>query len=195
MLLGETMNAQIASLHERMAQGGDWRAFRDEIAALLEQATTEAEYVALLEAHKNLAAVAKYAFDPESYEKLSPVVSAEYRYFLIKEATEGHLINPVHLERITRREVGAGRLSPDDDFRQHAVAGAQVLGDTAELNAHRCRRGDWFCYGTISASIVSAAVLPRLDLSPWWLIPAGLVAGWFLNEHERKHPPKASMQR
>jgi len=51
------MRPEIASLHERMKQGGDWRAFRDEIASLHAAATTEEEYVTLLEAHRNLVAV------------------------------------------------------------------------------------------------------------------------------------------
>jgi hypothetical protein len=42
------MKSEIASLHERMAQGGDWRSFRDEIAMLHSEATSEEEYVALL---------------------------------------------------------------------------------------------------------------------------------------------------
>jgi hypothetical protein len=49
-----------------MKQGGDWRAFRDEIASLHAAATTEEEYVTLLEAHRNLVAVAKYAYDGDN---------------------------------------------------------------------------------------------------------------------------------
>jgi hypothetical protein len=60
------MMPEIASLHERMAKGGDWRIFRDEIAALHAQAKTEEEFVTLLEAHKNLVAVGKFAFDEET---------------------------------------------------------------------------------------------------------------------------------
>ena len=107
-----------------MAKGGDWRAFRDEIAALHAEATTEEEYVALLEAHQKLAAVGKYAFDDETYAKLLPVAAAEYRLFLSREAMEDGNINPVVLERITRREFEAGRLNANDEFRKLAMAGA-----------------------------------------------------------------------
>lgn len=48
------MKPDIASIHDRMAQGGDWREFRDKIAALHAEATTEEEFVPLLEAHSNL---------------------------------------------------------------------------------------------------------------------------------------------
>ena len=56
------MRPEIASLHERMKQGGDWRAFRDEIVALHAAATTEEEYVTLLEAHRALVATAAAGF-------------------------------------------------------------------------------------------------------------------------------------
>lgn len=127
------MKPEIASLHDRMAQGGDWRTFRDEIAARHSEATTEEEYVALLEAHRKLVAVAKFAYDDQTYTKLLSITAAEYRMFLNKEAMQDGLINPVLLERVTRREVEAGRLDPDDEFRTMSVAGAAVLGDSAGI--------------------------------------------------------------
>ena len=179
------MKPDIASLKERMAKGGDWRAFRDEIAALHEKASTVDEYVALLEAHKNLVSVGKFAFDEETYAKLLPIAVAEYRMFLNKEAMDGGLINPTSLERITRREVEAGRLDPDDDFRKLSVAGAAVLGDSAALTTHHCRRGNWFFYGVVAATILSAG-LPLISMSPFWLLLVGLFGGWYINERERK---------
>lgn len=179
------MNLEIASLHERMAKGGDWHAFRDEIAALHEKAATEEEYVTLLEAHRNLVAVGKFAYDDETYAKLLPIAAAEYRMFLNKEALENGSINPALLERITRREVEAGRLDADDDLRKLSVAGASVLGDSAEETTHRCRRGDWFFYGFVIAATLSVG-LTLVPLSPFWLIVPGLVGGWYINERERK---------
>lgn len=179
------MKPEIASLHERMGQGGDWRAFRDEIAALQAEATTEEEYVTLLEAHKHLVAVGKLAYDAETYAKLLPITAAEYRAFLNKEAMDDGRINPLLLERVTHREVKAGRLDPEDDFRKLAAAGASVFGDSAEINAHRCKQGDWFFYGTVSAATLATG-LALIPLSPLWLIVPGLLVGWFLNERERK---------
>jgi hypothetical protein len=86
------MRPEIASLDERMKQGGDWRAFRDEIASLHAAATTEEEYVTLLEAHRNLVAVGKYAYDEETYAKLLPIAEAEYKMFLTKESLEGDVL-------------------------------------------------------------------------------------------------------
>jgi hypothetical protein len=97
------LKPEIASLHERLSRGGDWRAFREEIAALHADATTEEEYVTLLEAHRKLVAVGKFAYNEETYAKLLPVAEAEYRMFLNKEATEDGAVNPVLLERITQR--------------------------------------------------------------------------------------------
>ena len=179
------MHPQISSLHDRMANGGDWRSFRDEIAALHEQAETEQEFVTLLEAHRNLVTVGQYAFDKETYAKLLPIAEAEYRMFLNKEATEGGLVNPALLERITRREVEAGRLAPDDEFGKLAAAGAAVLGDSREVTARRCRKGDWFFFGVLFSAGLSAG-LAFVPVSPLWLIVPGLVAGWYLNERERK---------
>ena len=99
------MRPDIASLHDRMSQGGDWREFQQEIAAIHAEACTEAEYVTLLEAHWNLLAVGEHAYDVETYAKLLPVAQAEYRMFLNKESMEDGVINPVLLECVTRREV------------------------------------------------------------------------------------------
>ena len=87
--------------------------------------------------------------------------------------------------RLARREVEAGRLDPEDDFRKLAAAGGAVLGDVGEFTAHRCKRGDFFFYGAACAAIL-ASVLVQFRLSPLWLIFAGLVIGWYLNEQERK---------
>lgn len=152
------MRPEIASLHERMKQGGDWRAFRDEIASLHAVATTEGEYVILLEAHHNLVPVGKHAYDEETYAKLLPIAEAEYKMLLNKESIEDDIINPVLLERVTRREAEAGRLDPNDDFRKFAVAGASVLGDSAEINAHRCKHlSPWVCCSDGSSTNVSAS--------------------------------------
>ena len=179
------MKPEIASLHERMSQGGDWRAFREEIAAFHAHASTEEEYVTLLEAHRKLVAVGKFAYDEETYAKLLPITEAEYRMFLSKEATEDGIVNPVLLERITRREVEAGRLDPNDNLRTLAASGASVLGDSAEITAHRCKQGDWFFYGMAVAAILAAG-FALVPLSPLWLIAVGLLVGWLLNERERK---------
>lgn len=179
------MKPDIASIHDRMAQGGDWREFRDEIAALHAEAETQEEFVTLLEAHSNLVAVGPHAYDAETWAKLLPITRGEYLNFLNREALEDGNINPVLLHRVTRREIAAGRMDPDDEHASLAAAGAAVLGDSAELIAHACRNGNYFFYGMAAAGIV-AFVLRYAHVSPLWLIAVGLLVGWYLNERERK---------
>jgi hypothetical protein len=179
------MKPEIASLHERMKKGGDWKTFRDEIVSLHAAATTEEEYVTLLEAHRNLIAVGKYAYNEETYAKLLPVAEAEYKMFLNKESMENDMINPMLLERVTRREVEAGRLAPNDELRKLAVAGSEVLGDTAEWRAHHCKHGNYFFYGMGSAAVLAFG-FSQIGFSPLWLIALGLLLGWFTNHHEHK---------
>lgn len=179
------MKPDIASIHDRMAQGGDWREFRDEIAALHAEAATEEDFVTLLEAHSNLVAVGPHAYDAETWAKLLPITRGEYLNFLNGEALEDGNINPALLDRITKREIAAGRMDPDDEHASLAAAGAAVLGDSAELTAHACRNGNYFFYGMAVAGIV-ASVLPYTHVSPLWLIAVGLLIGWYLNERERK---------
>lgn len=178
------MKPEIASLHERMSKGGDWRTFRDEIAALHATASTEEDFVRLLQAHRNLISVAQYTYDEETYAKLLPIAEAEYRSFLIREAMEDGTINPVLLDRVTRREVEAGRLDPKNEFRTLAKSGAAVFGDSAIDNAHRCRHGDWFAYGMTAAALI-AVVLASFSISPLWLIVVAFLVGWYVNERER----------
>ena len=50
---------------------------------------------------------------------------------LMVQALIGDRVDPDRLEYVTRREVEAGRLAADDDFRKLAAAGANVLGKSA----------------------------------------------------------------
>lgn len=179
------MLPEIASLRARMEAGGDWRGYRDEIAELHKRASTEEEYVTLLEDFAALAGYAEQEFESEVFERLKPVMRSEYKMFLNMEAMENGNIVAVKLERITRREVGAGRLNADDGLRQLAVDSASTMGETGDLNVHQCRRGDWLFYGAASAAVVAFG-LQYIDLSPLWIIPTALVVGFFPNDRERK---------
>jgi hypothetical protein len=166
-----------------MAQGGDWRAFRDEIASLHVQATTEEEYVSLLEAFHLLVLMGEEVYDAETWAALEPITRSEYRNFLHREALgPDGLINPALLGSITLREIEAGRLADDDEFAELAAAGAAVFGDSRLVAAPRTKRGDWFFYGMASASVL-AALLTRSGV-PLWLIAVGLLVGWYVNDRE-----------
>lgn len=177
------MNPEIASLHERMAQGGDWRAFQQEIQRLHKEARTQEECVMLLEAHRNLIAVAEHCFPSDTAAEIQKIGESEYRHFLNIEAMEGDLINPIMLDRITAREVAAGRLPPDDEFRQFAEAGGSVLGDSADRLYDR-RLGD-----RIGMAGLALGALAFFLISKTFgviVIIVGMGAGWFINEKRKK---------
>ena len=176
------MHPEIASIHGRLEKGGDWMDFRNEIARLHGEATTQDEYVTLLEAHHRLVAVAEHCFEPEKCAQIRQIAFGEYKMFLNVEAMEDGVINPVMLDRITRREVEAGRLAEGDGLRQLASAGV-TLGDSADSKFDR-KVGDWVGLSSVALGIVAGL------LSNWrvGLIVAilGMGLGWFLNERSRK---------
>ena len=180
------MLPEIASLNERMAHGGDWMNWREEIVDLHQRATTQEEYVVLLRAYSILGHLIDEIYDQQTAEKIRPIHKGEYKLFLNTEAMgKGERINPAILDMITAREVEAGRMDPDDDFRQLAAAGGQVLGDSSYLDAKPERRGNWVTL----AFAVAAVVLWVLSVQPFgfsalWLIAAGFVAGTVVNNRE-----------
>jgi hypothetical protein len=176
------MNPEIASLHERMAQGGDWMQFREEISRLQKGARTQEEYVTLLEAHRNLVAVAEHCFPPDQCAQIRQIAFGEYKMFLNIEAMEGDMINPIMLDKITAREVAAGRLPPDDEFRKFAEAGA-LLGDTADSRYDR-KLGDRIgMAGAVLGVLLFFLVNKTLGVI---VFVAGMGAGWFINESRKK---------
>src|SRR3546814_9327403 len=75
------------------------------------------------------------------------------------------------LARITEREVEAGRMAPDDDFRQLAAAGGQVLGDSTYTTAKPARRGNWVTMAfAVVAVVLWALSIEPLGISALWLI-------------------------
>jgi hypothetical protein len=176
------MNPEIASLHERMAEGGDWMTFREEISRLHDEARTEAEYVTLLEAHRNLVAVAEHCFPADQCAQIRQIAYGEYKRFLCAEAMEGEMINPVMLDKITAREVVAGRLASDDEFRKLAEAGA-LLGDSADSRYDR-KLGDSI---GIAGLVVGALAFFLISKGVGIVIfVAGMAAGWIINEQRKK---------
>lgn len=177
------MNPEIATLHDRMSQGGDWRTFQQEIDRLHKESRTQDEYVTLLEAHRNLVAVAEHCFSPETCAEVRRIAASEYKTFLLAEAMEGELVNPVVLDRITAREVEAGRLAPDDDLRQLASAGGSVIGDPADMRYDR-KLGDRI--GLIGALVGLALIFLVGGAVGGVVIVASIGLGWWINEGRKK---------
>ena len=64
---------------------------------------------------------------PDDLETFRKTRQQDYRLLLITEAVIGEHISPELIDAVTRREVAAGRMAPDDDFRQLAAAGGMLL--------------------------------------------------------------------
>lgn len=117
---------------DRFAGTLDWPQTRNEIHEAHEAAETEAERVLCLSAYKVLMDTVERQrlVKPDQWDNFRKARREDYRAFLIREAmigvTDGH-IHTDRLAAVTRREVAAGRLSPDDDLRKLADAGDRVL--------------------------------------------------------------------
>src|ERR1700730_4101108 len=103
----------------------DWQKIRNDVHEEHERATTTADRVALLDIHKALMdAVERGAgFTAAELEKFKETRRGDYNLLLIREAMIGAPdgnINPQKMGEITRREVEAGRMAPDDDFHKLA---------------------------------------------------------------------------
>jgi hypothetical protein len=187
---------EIATLHARMAEGGHWREWRDEIASLHQSASTQDEFVILMEAFHNLMAVGPAVYDSETWSRVEPVASGEYRLFLAIEAQEGgSMINPMLHDFITKREVEAGRLDPDSDLRTFAHAGGTVLGDSSDLENPPPRPGNWLAGGLALGAVILWLLGVREPVSPLWLIPMGIVVGTFPNQLARNRVIEEAKQR
>ena len=128
----ERMSPGIADLLSRMMKLRltffDVRPLRDEIVQLNKTAQTDEEQSALLFAFNALMdRTETMGLDRDTLEKLRGLRKADYLAMLNVQALRGDLIDPDRLDAITRREVEAGRLAADDDFRRLSVAGASVL--------------------------------------------------------------------
>ena len=113
----------------------DWNSYREEIVGLADGSNTDDESVTLILMHKALldCVEATYGLNGDSLQKFRNTREAEYNLLLIKESGDAEgMIIPKKYHRVVEREVAAGRISPDNDIRQLAEAGAAVLGDTYE---------------------------------------------------------------
>jgi hypothetical protein len=184
------MNPEIAALRERIAEGGDWKALREEIVRLHKQARTQEEYVTLLEAHHRLRASVEHCFPAETAPEIQRMVAGEYTLFLNIEAMEGDEINPVMLERITAREVAAGRLAAGDEFRKLAETGGSVLGDSADRRYDR-RLGNAISIGAV---VLGAVVFFTTD-KIWGLVVlvVGMSVGALVNWRRQRRAVEAAL--
>lgn len=105
----------------------DWRKIREEIHYEHVRATTTEERVALLHIFKAVMdLVERSGLSPEDMEKFREARLKDYHSLIVGESLVGETICTETLDAITRREIEAGRMAPDDNLRQIAERGKAV---------------------------------------------------------------------
>lgn len=169
------MRDEIATLYRRMEDSGNWRDCRDEIARLHAEDNAEEEYIELLRCHYLLRLLIDEVYDAETAAKLHPIALSEYKMFLNKEAMEDEYINPVALERITRREIEAGRMDENDSVRELAVSGAAVLGNSSQLGREPRQSAIWG--GATIGIFVGLGMKFLMTGATWWTVGKAILIG------------------
>ena len=116
----------VSELLERMTaqhEGAsfEWNKARAEIVDEFRRATTTPERVALLSVYKLVmdAVEGSSVFTPEDMAKIKELRGREYIQMLLQEAVRPDgLIDPQKMKEITRREIEAGRMAPDDSLHE-----------------------------------------------------------------------------
>jgi hypothetical protein len=108
----------------------EWNKFRNEIVEHFRRTTSTTERVALLRVYKALMDAVEQSpgFAPEDMAKIKEARRSEYYLMLIAEGVGPDGLDPQKMEEITRREIEAGRMSPDDGFREDTVRALTELG-------------------------------------------------------------------
>jgi hypothetical protein len=122
---------------ERMLTAGyhgalrEWNKFRNEIVKNFKRVSTTSERVALLRAYKALMDAVEQApgLASKDIAEINEARLSEYRSMLVAEgAWPDGFLDPRKMEEITRREIEAGRMSPDDVLRKDTVRALSEIG-------------------------------------------------------------------
>jgi predicted membrane protein len=70
----------------------------------------------------------------------------------------------------------------NDDLKDLADAGVEVLGDIEEVLEPHFRPGNWLLLGGAIAVIAMATI----HMGPWWTLAVAFIAGTAANEWERQ---------
>jgi hypothetical protein len=104
-----------------------WREIRDEIHDEHERAITFNERGVLLAIYQVVMdfVETQSSFSPKDLTAFKTARRQDYCLLLAREAVvEGGAVDPVRMEAVTRREVEAGRMAPDDELRKLALEGS-----------------------------------------------------------------------
>lgn len=133
----------------------DWQGCREDIHREFDKSTTFEQrgvLLAIFDAMMNI--VEKNLISPQELEAFRKARDADYCLFLVKESRQGDNVNSELLEKATKREIDAGRMLPDHQLRQLALAAFTVgIGTTSQLKQLEewQARGPWWKRLFISA--------------------------------------------
>lgn len=127
------MNPKLTDLITRMQskEPFDARGVQREISALWDELDVEEDRVTLLAVHKSVMDLIERSagISGEALKRFQGAREGEYRLFLMKEAMlDDENVDPAELDRITAREVAAGRMSAESEYREFARTAEAVLG-------------------------------------------------------------------
>jgi len=125
----------------------DWRSLRQAIQDAHEATQSSTQRVELLQIFKQLMDhVATTQIAPSELAQFNELRAKDYRLLLVREGLIGDNACVETLDEITRREISAGRMAPDDELRQVTIQGlAAPHPSRAELEAlvPRPRKSFW----------------------------------------------------
>jgi hypothetical protein len=119
------------------------RQIRDEIHNEHMRAKTFEERGELLAIFKSVMDYVERAsnFEPGGPEKFKETRRKDYCLFLAREGREGlradGYVDPVMMEAVTRREVDAGRMAPDDQLRVRTLQALEELRELENTQGQR----------------------------------------------------------
>lgn len=115
------MGQILDTVHEAIRTGDvfDWPDVRKAVCAAHEASQSVPERVNALQAHKELMDfVAQNLIKDQDRQEFQKIRKREFNLFLVSEARIGNNASVELMDEITRREIAAGRLAPDDELRK-----------------------------------------------------------------------------
>jgi hypothetical protein len=132
----ENVSMSTSEILERMLAEGygslrEWNKFRNEIVKTFKRVSTTSERVALLRAYNALLDAVEKApgLASKDIAEINEARLSEYRLMLVAEgAGPDGFLDSRKMEEITRREIEAGRMPPDDVLRKDTVRALSEIG-------------------------------------------------------------------
>lgn len=156
----------------------------DIVEAFRNDAVTNEEFNALLDAFWRLKPIGENYYQGEQLEQIKNLWKADYELMLLHEAMEGDVCNPLLMAAIHKREVAAGRMAELDEVTQAMYA---VTGDPIASRIGTDRPGDkvfrYVMWGTVALFILDFLLSLRV---PGWLyvilVIGACFSGYYLND-------------